>query len=191
MKAEVSAYWRYVRGMKYVGVEADYMDVMAANDSTPPAVIETEVKVTLADLRADGSKEKHQHIELELRGELYRWRPDSTPHRMWTPTRFMFAVPHYLHERALPVVQDLYPYAGLLVVNPSWSELKGHSVWVALRGKVIRKDQTFARVKWAMREQGSALVRELGRGVAMRAMLETQRLGMVAANEALKRKIHE
>ncbi len=80
--------------------------------------IETEVKISLTDLKRDGIKTKHFAMQREL--GLVQDRPSRYPF-LKAATRshyFYFAVPEKLKEKALEIVVERYPYAGLLVVKP-------------------------------------------------------------------------
>ena len=68
VKAVVLAYWRYTRQCPLVGVEGwcdlqnygELADVLAVTKER--MLIETEVKVTLSDLKSDIKKRKHELI---------------------------------------------------------------------------------------------------------------------------------
>jgi len=80
-------------------------------------VIETEVKATIQDLRRDKRKPKHWHMEREV--EMPKASPG--PQRVFGGyTRvhyFYFVVPVEIEDRALAVIEELFPYAGLLSVG--------------------------------------------------------------------------
>lgn len=96
-------------------------------------LIETEVKTAISDLRHDREKPKHYHFYLDyfkdevyvpdVRGWRYhrKWLADRT---RWESTKygypisaFYFAVPECLQTEALNVLAELYPYAGLFIVQ--------------------------------------------------------------------------
>lgn len=64
-------------------------------------LIETEVKVTLADLKRDAKKKKHR-----------RFRDGRSVTRY-----FYFAMPQDIANKAKDICADLYPYAGILGTN--------------------------------------------------------------------------
>ena len=112
IKAVVASYWRYVKQCPVVALEVDYnletysggerADVLAVNKNR--FLIETEVKVTLADLKRDAKKKKH-------RGFSSRF-----PVRGITKY-FYFAVPQDIANDAKLICADTYPYAGVLALN--------------------------------------------------------------------------
>lgn len=91
-----------------VANEACDADVMAINLSG--MIIETEVKTSIADLRRDIGKFKH-----------YRFtHPEKYTHNYFPECHyFYFATPPELREKALPIINERYPYAGYLVVHDS------------------------------------------------------------------------
>ena len=110
IKAAIASYWRYVRQCPIVALEVNFnlssfsgeemADVLAVDDNH--FLIETEIKVTLADLRRDARKKKHQKF-LENRRDVTRY--------------FYFAVPRDIANEAKLICDNLFPYAGVLSVN--------------------------------------------------------------------------
>ncbi len=102
LKFTLLCYWRYVRGCPIIALEYFYgfADVLAVSENG--MVIETEVKVSIADLKRDKEKPKHRSFS---RG--------SSRHCHY----FYFAVPAAIAEEAKEVCHELYPYAGLLSVG--------------------------------------------------------------------------
>lgn len=107
VKATILAYWRYSRQCPLVAIEGwceleiygELADVLAVTKDR--WLIETEIKVTLADLKSDIKKEKHKWF---ING---RSRLNKTHH-------FYFATPKDIANEAKLIINDLYPYAGLL-----------------------------------------------------------------------------
>jgi hypothetical protein len=161
LKAEMAAYWRFKRNLTLVAIEAETQDVLVVDDQR--RLLYTEVKVSISDLRADIWKPIHHDIrailglpkwvpaKLTLRQEYrlrrctrdfrYAWRCPSD----CLPARFYFAVPENLFERAMRVVQDTYPYAGLFTVRRSGSRLLGHLVWLRRDPQWIHKERVGLR----------------------------------------------
>jgi len=110
IKAVIASYWRYVRQCPIVALEVnsnlssfsgeERADVLAMNDNH--FLIETEIKVTLADLRRDARKKKRRKL-IENRRGVTRY--------------FYFAVPGDIANKAKLICDDLFPYAGVLSVN--------------------------------------------------------------------------
>ncbi len=128
IKAALLQYYRYDRQFQLVALEAQHFhnaDVVAVNGRW---IIETEVKVSIADMKADIKKPKHE----VLRADYLRYHPDQSPllqqydwHKTWPNIsykyqghRFFFAVPEELAEEVEHVRSTYYPYAGLLLVRP-------------------------------------------------------------------------
>jgi hypothetical protein len=156
LKAAALCYWRYDRQFPLVALEASYCgtaDVLAV--SRARRLVETEVKISLRDLRADIKKEKHlwlreaylakNPVQVPLfepsewkkaRRRVALWRlPQSYP-----VAQFYFAVPLDLVPQSQPVIADLYPYAGLLSVGTAWEQGAGVV-------EVVRKAYEFPRQK--------------------------------------------
>lgn len=108
MKILLMCYWRFVRGCPVVATEFDYgyADVIALS-RRGRIIHETEVKVSITDMKADLRKPKHHHQQ-DLFGKAVK--------QMWA-NYFYFAVPGNIREEALKVCQELFPYAGLIVVG--------------------------------------------------------------------------
>jgi len=82
-------------------------------------VVETEVKVTIQDLKRDKGKTKH--LAMERESDMFAGRESEHPY-LRASTRsnyFYFAVPQEMETKALQVIKEVYPYAGLLVVRPN------------------------------------------------------------------------
>lgn len=108
VKAIIASYWRYTRQCPLVALEANCQlqtfndggqaDILAINKNG--LLIETEVKLSIADFRRDKNKPKHHH----LRGNNGRW----------PTTYFYFAVPKEIANKVAFLCGNLYPYAGVL-----------------------------------------------------------------------------
>ncbi len=111
VKAVVASYWRYVKQCPVIALEVnanlgpysgeETADVLAVNKNR--FLIETEVKVTLADLRRDAKKRKHWDFREGLGRCVARY--------------FYFAVPRGIANDAKLVCDDAYPYAGVLGID--------------------------------------------------------------------------
>ena len=110
IKAIVASYWRYVKQCPVVALEVnsnlspwsggEMADVLAVNKNR--FLIETEVKVTQADLRRDAKKSKHR---------------DFRQSRHCVAKYFYFAVPKDIANAAKLICADTYPYAGILSLD--------------------------------------------------------------------------
>jgi len=176
MKAELLAYWRYVRQAPLVGIECFDQDVLTVTKSRKLVI--SEVKVSISDLRADGSKEFHFRA-----AHLYGIKKEPKNYRearaqaqaVWTrqegvPNQFYFAVPVELGEKALAVIEERYPYAGLLVVaHYPECQFWGHSVVVARVAPTLHKEKCSIKLV-------STLVKSLTASLASayKAVVKTQ-----------------
>lgn len=104
LKILAMCYWRFVRGCPIVSIEHHYGDSDVLTVTEDGVVIETEVKVSIRDLKRDSAKSKHWAME--------RDSPFARTHY------FFFAVPEDLKEKAQAVIVEKFGYAGLLVVKP-------------------------------------------------------------------------
>lgn len=138
MKAELLAFWRYERQAPVVGVELFEQDVMAVTKSRK--IVVCEIKVSTSDLRADGSKEFHfraaQMLGIKREAKNYKEARMQLKavwvRKDWMPNQFYFAVPYELEAKAKEIIEQRYPYAGLIVVRhfPE-QQMWGHSIYVA------------------------------------------------------------
>jgi len=111
IKAVIASYWRYIRQCPVIALEVssnlssyadeERADVLAVDKNR--FLIETEVKVTLADLKRDVKKTKHRGFREGLSRCVAR--------------HFYFAVPEDIANEACRICTDLYPYAGVLGTN--------------------------------------------------------------------------
>ena len=107
IKAIVASYWRYVRQCPVIALEVnsnlssysdeERADVLVVDKSR--FLIETEVKITLADLKRDVKKSKHRNFQANCH---------------CVARHFYFAVPKDLANAAKLICDDFYPYAGVL-----------------------------------------------------------------------------
>ncbi len=119
IKAIIASYWRYGRQFPLVALEASsrldtfndggQADILAVTQHR--LLIETEVKVSLADFRRDRNKLKHKSFR-EHDG-------------LYPTSYFYFAVPKYIANKACFLCDSLYPYAGILGTD-------GHSYYDVL-----------------------------------------------------------
>lgn len=102
LKTEALCWLRFAKQMDFVASEAGKWnaDVLAANERYS---IEVEVKVSIADLRAEFRNKMTKHAYYDK----------GTPN--WSPTYFYFAVPSNIADKALAIINELAPKAGLIV----------------------------------------------------------------------------
>lgn len=110
IKILVMCYWRFARGHYLVATEFDYgnSDVISIS-SKGKVVCETEVKISLADLKKESQKSKHFKDAFGARRFNGRY-----------VDYFYFAMPAKLAEleRVRIICDGRYPYAGILAVDP-------------------------------------------------------------------------
>ena len=108
LKATIASYWRYVKQCPVVALEVsstlssysdgERADILAVDKGR--FLIETEIKVSLGDLRKDRKKRKHR-----------AFRDNSTG---CVTHHFYFAVPRDIANDTKLICDDLFPYAGIL-----------------------------------------------------------------------------
>lgn len=129
LKIYVMCYWRLDRGCPIVALEHNWRqsDVIAVTRSGE--VIETEVKITLYDLKRDRDKPKHHFMAKDF--------PPLSAHN------FYFALPAELGEKGLEIIKEIYPYAGLLLVRQNHIETHyiDAPVSVARPAKKLNRDR--------------------------------------------------
>ncbi len=110
IKAMVAGYFRYKCPCPIIALEASNKLKWAEGEPADILVVtksrmlyEIEVKISISDLRGDIKKNKHYS---------FLNRPS------WLPIyKYYFAVSKELADKALAICNELYPYAGLLVVS--------------------------------------------------------------------------
>ena len=110
IKAIVASYWRYVRQCPVIALEVnsnlgsysgeEMADVLTVDKNR--YLIETEVKITLADLKRDVKKSKHRNFQANCH---------------CVARHFYFAVPREIANDAKFICDDFYPYAGVLATD--------------------------------------------------------------------------
>lgn len=115
VKAEQASYWRFIRQMPIVAVEALDEDLLVVSKARQLYVI--EVKVSIADMRQDRLKHKHADIRnvlgLPLLDRQRSYHSDPLRYGM-VPNYFYFAVPNEIADKAAEIRDKFYPYAGLI-----------------------------------------------------------------------------
>lgn len=114
IKLVTLAYWRYDRQHITGAIECGGADVKTMTKSL--LIAESEVKVSIADMRREFKAKRYKH-QLMF-GEGFNHRPNVN--------YFYFVVPERLKEKALEVVRELYPYAGLLVCREVIKNIFGY-----------------------------------------------------------------
>jgi len=157
IKASVLSYWRYVRQCPFVALEANcslnvfneggQADVLAINRNG--LLIETEIKLSMADFHRDHYKLKHRYLKEN--------------HGRWPTTYFYFAVPKKLANKVSLECGNFYPYAGVIGSN---GEEVAYDVEVYRQPAIrIAKRLTLLQITRMSYEQGATLCR-LAREVA-------------------------
>jgi hypothetical protein len=157
VKLEVARYFRYGRQFPIVAVEPGFSgfrnpDVLVMKADR--LAWEIEVKVSLDDLRRDKEKaSKHRYMELLHDGSS---NSGQAPH--WIASRFSFAVPHEIHAQAEEIIEERYPYAGLLSVYSRKPFLP--KVWTERESARLHETPLDDRFFWiVVKAQSSTLVR--------------------------------
>jgi hypothetical protein len=114
IKAYVAQHFRYEKQAALVAFEAsdrlnwggEPADVLVVTDRR--FLYEIEVKISVADLKRDIHKRKHTY---------FKNSNDNHP-----VNRFFFAVPKEMTGAALDIIENTYPYAGLLIAKGGFIE---------------------------------------------------------------------
>jgi len=104
LKILAMCYWRFERGCPIVAMEYSYGDADVLAVTKDGTVIETEVKISMRDMKRDGAKSKHWAMQRDTNFTRAHY--------------FFFAVPEELKAKALVEIDERFGYAGLLVVKP-------------------------------------------------------------------------
>lgn len=159
MKAEQAAYWRFVRQMPLVAVEALDEDILVVTRSRKKIIV--EIKVSIADLRHDITKSKHSAIRkvlglpyLENQKECWWSRPQD-----YVPHSFYFAVPSRIWNtpKAKEIFETMYPYAGVISVIENVATIPGRGSMVVKPAIILRKNKLtlFAITKYVKAQSAS------------------------------------
>lgn len=161
LKINVMCYWRFERKCPIVALEYHWSDSDVIAVTKDDMVIDTEVKVTIQDLKREKKKTKHYAMAREK--DLILGHESMRPY-IPASTRcnyFYFAVPDGLEEKAIQVINEMFPYAGLLVVRPNdfyqWDN--GHYIVPPVYS--VRKSLRFNRSRLTERDKNS-LIKSMG-----------------------------
>lgn len=147
MKTEALCWLRYGKQMQLVCTEGGYWnaDVLGACDEF---TVEVEVKVSVADLRAEFRNKRTKHAYYDK-------------HSKWTPNYFYFLVPSEIAEKAVEIVKEKFPKAGVLVYKPSrwptkrWNE---HVISFAKRASKLHDNKPHPDLLYSLaKRMGSEL----------------------------------
>ena len=147
MKAEIACYWRYAKQCSLVALEATFpwlgtADVLAVDRRG--FLIETEVKLNVADLRQDKRKQKHLDFARGSRNSPLAY--------------FYFAVPRELANHVGLLCDNLYPYAGVL--GSDCDDLPGRSVRIYRTARLISQQKpSLLQLARIAKQQSGALCR--------------------------------
>lgn len=103
LKVLVMCYWRFNRGCPIVAMEYPYQDADVLTVNPSGRVIETEVKISVRELKRDRRKPKHLLMSENDASVLAHY--------------FYFAVPAEIQNAAESIIKERFPYAGLLAVR--------------------------------------------------------------------------
>ena len=121
VKAEQAAYWRFIRQMPVVAVEALDEDLLVVSKQRRLFII--EVKISAADMKQERLKSKHSNIRKALKLSLLEEQKPSywaDPFIWdWLPNYFYFAIPKTLETKATKILDEFFPYAGLITIEKS------------------------------------------------------------------------
>ena len=112
MKTRLLLYFRDIKRFPIVATEWKDMDVVVCDLKFKH---EIEVKISISDLKADFKKFKFMYFGEEFYQE----------HRDFVPNNFYYAIPDELKEKAIPIIEENAPFAGIIVVKPL--EIKGRN----------------------------------------------------------------
>jgi hypothetical protein len=145
IKAQVGEYWRYTRQHPLLALEANVHGEVSDMISVSPHghIYETEVKISLSDLRHDNVKRKHYYWrnpekdyraqrlasfkektkQAQLAFECFKELNNSikAERNIWDEepviNYFYFAVPYNIANKAIEIVEQMFPYAGVVGVR--------------------------------------------------------------------------
>jgi hypothetical protein len=147
LKTEALCWLRFGKQMQYVATEAGYWsaDVLGVCDKFS---VEVEVKVSIADLKREFKDKTAKHY-------LFA-NAEGTPSK-GTPNYFYFYVPKEIEDKALEIVKEKAPKAGLAVYEGG-SVRDGKKTSVAHRPtKLHDRAPSDAFIKTVLARMGSEL----------------------------------
>jgi len=119
IKLTTLAYWRYDRHHITGAIECRDADVLTMSRGL--MIAESEVKTNIADMRREIKTKRSKHWTMQTildKGYKYGYLRAKVNY-------FYFVVPERLKDKALEVVREIYPYAGLLVCRENIKDIIG------------------------------------------------------------------
>jgi hypothetical protein len=181
MKAEQAAYWRFVRQMPLVAVEALDEDILVVTGSRKKVIV--EIKVSIADLRHDILKPKHasirQALGLPFLAEQERMFTVTYPER-YIPNSFYFAITARMWntEKVREILTTTYPYAGVISVM-SMGGIPGRASEVVKQAQELKKTKlTLIQISKLVKAQSASLANAYAHLAEQAANLKEFRAGI-------------
>ncbi len=165
MKAAILSYWRYSQQAPIVALESNPLlksfnmggqaDVMAVTANRQLVII--EIKVDIDDLRRDFKKPLHEKLKAALLGDLPLFGKGSQ-----SPAhKFYFAVPVEIARDASRIIEERYPYAGLLAVRSHYFCITPDVMVYRQAVKLPRPKVSLLELARMSREQSATICRLL------------------------------
>lgn len=105
IKIATLSFWRFAKHHPIGGIEIKDADVLSVTRAG--MITETEVKVSISDMQREIKTKRYKHSR--MMGKFASLYPMAH--------YFYFAVPKELEESATRVIDERYPYAGLLLYS--------------------------------------------------------------------------
>lgn len=157
LKVIIARHFRYDGQCPFVAFEAGWdLDSFSSNVADVLAVdkqgflLEAEIKISLADLRKDAGKNKHELIKRAVDGNIPTSRFGNEP--LVLTHLFYFAVPRDIANQAKPVVESLYPYAGLIAPANGSTKIQSFKVARPISDKRLTLHQFY---RMALEQSGT------------------------------------
>jgi len=135
IKIAALAYWQFDKHHPIGAIECKEADVLTVTRAF--MVTETEVKITMSDMRGEIKSKRAKHWYMR-KGEASNY---TKAHY------FYFAVPEELEKKALAAIEELYPYAGLLLFKDG--EI---NIYYPANIRMVRRAKRFIRGKMSQKE---------------------------------------
>lgn len=137
IKVAVLAYWKFKKHHMVGAIECKNADVFTISRSL--MTTETEVKISITDMQREVCTKYSKHRN--FRENRQEWWKSPTTHY------FYFATPEQLQEKAMLVISERYPYAGLLVYSHG-----GIDLYNPQNITLVKKSKRFNRTKVSLKE---------------------------------------
>lgn len=144
IKRTLLNYYRFNQGL-YVATEVSTIrgiaDIVAMSKNFSK-VIEVEVKVSISDLKNEAKSKELKHKVLNKMFESNKSERYSI-----SPNYFYFAIPEELLDKAVPIIEDLGDFYGIISIGKSYKTKFAKKTYYLNERKIVKRAKNIHKEK--------------------------------------------